>query len=90
MVRDHILQTLSAEFGRPLGSTTLEWWIVVGPQRPPVHVCLNERGRENTAHILVFDPAAVEGRSVIEDRPTSIAEADAVLSRIRRIVHGRD
>jgi hypothetical protein len=90
-----MLNHLRADYGDPRMERTSEtwsvcdWWIDNAARHTPLHVCLNSPARGQGAHVIIFDPDRLEGRSVIEERLQTQAEADDLLMRINRLATGQ-
>ena len=93
-IRDLMRRKIESRFGKPTpkklsaGTVTNEWWIQPLEQTNAVHVCLNEPANQRQAHVIVFDPRAVEGKSVVEVIVDNEQQADAFIQRLERIARG--
>jgi hypothetical protein len=63
--------------------------VIHSPQRiTSLHVVVNAPLKPDRAHVLIFDPALVNGDAAIDVQVSNSSEITALLARIKRIAAG--
>ena len=89
MIRSRIVERLWKEFGAPQAGNGYERWVIRSPQRrTSLHVVVNAPLKTDRAHVLIFDPAMINGDAAIDVQVTNSGDIAALMSRIRRIAAG--
>jgi hypothetical protein len=89
MIHEYVLNALTRAYGQPRRAEPTVWWVVENGThgRHPVHVCLNqEEQAQDSAHLLIFDPACTKSGGVIEHIASSVQEADRMIASLERLV----
>ena len=77
------------EFGPPQAGNGYDRWVIGSGQRhTTLHVVVNAPARPDRAHVLIFDPAMVDGHAAIDIQVNNSAELSALMMQIKRMAAG--